>query len=311
MITANYLKKIRLVTVPNFQKLIGHFVLTPNYRWFSKVDIRLEGAERIPRDRTVIFAMNHTDRYNYWPFQYKLWKMKGFPYTTVWVKGAYYRNRILARFFNMGHLIPVPSMKYLIEELYTKKFKRRIDTEEYRLLKDFIEGKDRALEMLQRKSHALATLIYENFAESLQTTYESIMAHVADLSRRALLEKRLNLIIFPEGTRARKLGTGRTGLAEVALHTEAPILPVGCNNSDKLYPGNLPFARSGRVVYRVGELLDFENRLKHFRLRDEFFRPFTHASRQCHRERLEALTALVMEHISRLVDERHRVAAGA
>jgi hypothetical protein len=35
--------------------------------------------------------MNHTDRYNYWPFQYQLWKWQ-YPYTTVWAKGKYYRT---------------------------------------------------------------------------------------------------------------------------------------------------------------------------------------------------------------------------
>ena len=40
-------------------------------------------------DEPVIFAMNHTDRYNYVPFQYGLWQEKD-RFTATWVKGKYY-----------------------------------------------------------------------------------------------------------------------------------------------------------------------------------------------------------------------------
>lgn len=70
--------------------------------------------------------------------------------------------------------------------------------------------------------------------------YEGIMEKVAELSKTALFEKKLNLIIFPEGTRSVKLAEGRTGLAQLALHTEKRIVPVACNNSEEVYTGSLP-----------------------------------------------------------------------
>jgi 1-acyl-sn-glycerol-3-phosphate acyltransferase len=116
MIDIDYLKRINLVSKPIGQRIVAALLLFPNYRIFAKVDIQIENIDRIPRNENVIFAMNHTDRFNYWPFQYKLWSMKCFPYTTPWVKGKYYRNALLAKGLDLCNAIPVPSMKYLIEE---------------------------------------------------------------------------------------------------------------------------------------------------------------------------------------------------
>ena len=118
MIDLDYLNKIRLVSQPIGQKIVAYCLLLPNYHLFAKVDIRIENAERIPRGESVIFAMNHTDRFNYWPFQYKILKMREFPFATVWVKAKYYKNAFLAKGLDLCNLIPVPSMGYLIEEFY-------------------------------------------------------------------------------------------------------------------------------------------------------------------------------------------------
>lgn len=305
MIDIAYLENIKLVSAPRVQKLIARFFLTPNYNFFAKVDIQIEGIEKIPKDKNVIFAMNHTDRYNYWPFQYKLWKAKDLPFTTVWVKAKYYRNATVAKVLDACNLIPVPSMKYLIEEFFVKKVGRRIRGEEYRSLKDIIAGKEDAGDSLTISSLELATLIRENFIEFITSYYEAIMERVAELSKEALLEKNLNLIIFPEGTRSIKLGQGKTGLAQLALNTETTIIPVGCNNSEQIYSGNLPFAKSGSVLYRVGDPLSFDGKLKKYRIKKEF-KPFSAESKLKYRTKFEEVTRIVMESIDRLVDERHR-----
>ena len=98
------------------------------YRIFAKVDIRIENLERIPRGENVIFAMNHTDRFNYWPFQYKLFSMHEFPFTTVWVKAKYYKNAFLARGARLvQHDSGFRRWGYLIEEFYRKTFNRKMD----------------------------------------------------------------------------------------------------------------------------------------------------------------------------------------
>jgi 1-acyl-sn-glycerol-3-phosphate acyltransferase len=305
MIDIERLERIRLAEKPLGQRIVGAFLLTANYRVFADVDIRIENIERIPGDETVIFAMNHTDRYNYWPFQWKLWREKCFPFTTVWVKGKYYRNALLGKFFDWCNLIPVPSMGYLVEEFYLKRFKRRIGKEEYRVVRDVIDGKRHLSEALKRLAPEAAAMLKENFVEQIRNYHESLMARVAALSRKALLEKNLNLIIFPEGTRSLKLGEGKTGLAQLALHTERTVVPVGCNNSDLVYRGHLPFARSGWITYRVGEPLSFKDQLKDYRIR-EGFKLFSRESQRRYREQFEAVTRVVMDCINRNVDERYR-----
>ena len=135
--------------------------------------------------------------------------------------------------------------------------------------------------------------------------YEEVMAKVAELSRIALCEKNLNLIIFPEGTRSLKLAEGRTGLAQLALHTEKQIVPVACNNSEQVYRGSLPFARSGRITYRIGEPLSVHDRLRDFRIREPF-RLLSRESQQRYREHFEGVTRIVMESIERMLDEKYR-----
>jgi len=305
MIDIDYLKKIKLVTSPLGQRLIATLLLSPNYRFFASVDIQIENIERIPRDENVIIAMNHTDRFNYWPFQYKLWSMKCFSYTTVWVKGKYYRNVLLAKALDLCNLIPVPSMGYLIEEFYRKKFKHRLDKNVYRAIKDIIDGKYESIEAYPRKAAEALNALGEQFVDFVRGYYDLMMERVAELSRTALSEKKLNLIIFPEGTRGAQLGEGRTGVAQLALATGKKIVPVGCNNSDQLYTGSLPFAKSGRIIYRVGEPLSLDNQLREFAI-DEPFKLFSKESQKKYNRQFEEVTKIVMENINDLLDEKYR-----
>jgi 1-acyl-sn-glycerol-3-phosphate acyltransferase len=305
LIDIDYLKKIRLTTNPFGQRLVANLFLLPNYHIFAKVDIRVENAERIPRGENVIFAMNHTDRFNYWPFQYKMLKMKEFPFTTVWVKAKYYKNAFLAKGLDLCNLIPVPSMGYLIEEFYRKKFNRKMDRGLYRTIKDMIDGRIEAAGPQERAAIEALQAMGDHFAEFIRDYYEGVMEKVAELSRSALFEKNLNLIIFPEGTRSVKLAEGRTGLAQLALHTQKRIVPVACNNSEEVYRGSLPIARSGRITYRVGEPLSVEDQLKPYRI-DEPFRLFSRESQQRYREQFEGVTRIVMARIESMLDEKYR-----
>jgi len=305
MIDIEYLKKIRLTSRPLGQRIVANFLLLPNYRLFAKVDIQIENVERIPRGENVIFAMNHTDRFNYWPFQYKLFKMKEFPFTTVWVKAKYYKNAMLAKGLDLCNLIPVPSMGYFIEEFYRKKFNRRMDKGLYRAVKDLIDGRIAEAGPNERAALEALQAMGDQFADFIRGYYESVMEKVADLSRAALCEQGINLIIFPEGTRSVKLAEGRTGLAQLALHTEKKIVPVACNNSEEVYTGSLPFARSGRITYRIGEPLSVHDRLKEFRI-PEPFNPLSREAQQRYREQFEGVTRIVMESIERMLDDKYR-----
>jgi len=305
MIDIDYLQKIRLVSKPLGQRFIANFFLLPNYRIFANVDIRIENLERIPRGENVIFAMNHTDRFNYWPFQYKLFSMHEFPFTTVWVKAKYYKNAFLAKGLNLCNLIPVPSMGYLIEEFYRKTFNRKMDRSLYRVVKDMIDGRIAEAGPNERAAIEALQAMGDQFTEYIRGYYEAVMERVAELSRVALCDKSLNLIIFPEGTRSLKLAEGRTGLAQLALHTEKRIVPVACNNSEEVYKGSLPFARSGRITYRVGEPLSVQDQLKDFRIAEPF-RLFSRESQQRYKEQFDGVTRIVMASIEGMLDEKYR-----
>jgi len=305
MIDIEYLKKIKLATNPFGQRFLANLLLLPNYRIFAKVEIRIENIERIPRGENVIFAMNHTDRFNYWPFQYKLFKMKEFPFTTVWVKAKYYKNAFLAKGLDLCNLIPVPSMGYLIEEFYRKHFNRKMDKSLYRTVKDMIDGRIEVAGPQERAAIEALQEMGENFADFVRGYYEAVMEKVAELSKTALLEKNLNLIIFPEGTRSVKLAEGRTGIAQLALHTEKRIIPVACNNSEEVYKGSLPIARSGQITYRVGEPLSVNDQLKAYRI-VEPFELFSRESQQRYREQFEGVTRIVMASIEGMLDAKYR-----
>jgi 1-acyl-sn-glycerol-3-phosphate acyltransferase len=304
MIDLEHLNRIRLSPNPLGQRIMANYFLRPNYNFFQHVDIRLENIERIPRDETVIYAMNHTDRYNYWPFQYELWRQH-YPFTTVWAKGKYYRSKAVGKFLDSCNVIPVPSMGYLVEEYYTRKFGRKIGKEEYRIIKDWIEGRINAAVSLTKLKTDTTTLFKEDYIEYLKEYHQTLMEKVAELSTRALREWGLGLIIFPEGTRSLRLGEGRIGLAQIALYSEKKIIPVGCNNSDTVYTGHLPFAKTGVITYRIGEPLSVADRLKEFRI-TEPFKLFSRESQQKYRTRFEGVTKIVMDSINELLDERHR-----
>jgi 1-acyl-sn-glycerol-3-phosphate acyltransferase len=304
MIDLEHLNSIRLFSSPLGQRIMANFFLGPNYRLFQHVDIRLENIERIPRDETVIFAMNHTDRYNYWPFQYELWRLN-YPFTTVWAKGKYYRSKLVGKFLDACNVIPVPSMGYLVEEYFKQSFGRKIGKEEYRVIKDWIDGKiDEAVSLTKLKAETTG-LFNRSYIEYLKEYHQTLMEKVAELSTRALKEWGLGLIIFPEGTRSVRLGEGRIGIAQIALYSGKKIYPVGCNNSDRVYTGHLPFAKTGAITYRIGEPLSVDDRLKEFRI-TEPFKLFSRESQQKFRAQFEGVTKIVMDSINSLLDERHR-----
>ncbi|MEI7637348.1 MAG: lysophospholipid acyltransferase family protein [Syntrophus sp. (in: bacteria)] len=305
MVDLEYLKNIDLVAIPRMQQFLRTFVLGPNFNIFQKVDIVFENLDNIPKGQNVIFAMNHTDRFNYWPFQYKLSRLLHYPWTTVWVKGKYYRNKWLGRGLDMCNLIPVPSLGYLIEEFYTRKFNRRIDREEYRKVRDAIDGRDVDTEEYAANVAETVRLFGDGFIGFIRDYYDQVMEKVAELTRFALFEKGLSIIIFPEGTRGTQLGEGKSGIAQVALHTGKMVVPIGCNNSDQVYPDSLPFARSGQIVYRIGEPFSIEDRLQPFRI-DESFRLLSRESQQRYKDRFEGATAVIMESINAQLDEAYR-----
>ena len=64
--------------------------------------------------------------------------------------------------------------------------------------------------------------------------------------------------IYPEGTRSPdgRLYRGRTGIAEIALRSGAPIIPIGIIGTDRVQPPGKKLPRLSRVTIRIGAPLD-------------------------------------------------------
>src|SRR5262245_45752327 len=108
------LERLRLRRRPVAQILIAQLILRLDYTLPRRTHIELSGYENLPRDRGVILAMNHTDRYNYWPLQYQLYRQGFARFTATWVKGKYYENRLMGGFMDRTNNIPLPSRGFLI-----------------------------------------------------------------------------------------------------------------------------------------------------------------------------------------------------
>lgn len=65
--------------------------------------------------------------------------------------------------------------------------------------------------------------------------------------------------IHPEGTRSPdgRLYRGRTGVARLALATDAPVVPVALHGTDQLQPKGAKLPRPRPVTVRFGDPLDF------------------------------------------------------
>lgn len=74
-----------------------------------------------------------------------------------------------------------------------------------------------------------------------------------------VLQRGEAFIIYPEGTRSLdgKLHRGRTGVARLALQTQAPVVPVACLGTFEALPKGKSMPRFNRVEVRFGPPLDF------------------------------------------------------
>jgi len=111
MLDLQRLQRLHLVRRPFSQQFFGS-LLHVNYRWLPGVKLSLENVEKIPEE-PVIFAMNHTDRYNYFSFQYLLLKTL-YRFTATLVKGKYYENCLRAQFME-SMLLRVTSCRFSAE----------------------------------------------------------------------------------------------------------------------------------------------------------------------------------------------------
>jgi len=311
------MNRIRLSGRPLGQRLVAKGVLWPNYS-LARTEIVFEGAERIPDER-VIFALNHTDRYNYWPFQYALYRRHE-RFTATWVKGKYYENGFVGRFMELTNNLPTVSRGYIITRDFLGTMERRPSNEEYAALRARVDAEasgddhrpDEGLvptELLETPRSILGRAFdprQESYAAAICAVFQAMMGRFVELHEEAF-DKGLDILVFPQGTRSIRLSKGHIGMAQVALRYHKTIVPVGCSGSDQVYPGSSPFARGGKITYRFGVPIPYEE-MRPFHV-PEPFTPFDLRDERKHRDRFQGLTDLVMSRIDGLLDPPYRFAS--
>ncbi|MFT5695759.1 MAG: 1-acyl-sn-glycerol-3-phosphate acyltransferase [Myxococcota bacterium] len=311
------LKRIPLSRYPRGQRFLGTVGLLPNFRFPPRVQIDIDGIERIP-NTPVIFAMNHTDRYNYWPFQFALWKQAN-RFTSTWVKGKYYENRFIGKFMEVMMNLPTVSRGYIITRDFLSLMGRTPSTDEYKALRSWVDGvaaggavappilgQELEKRLLREPRDVLGYAFdpeKESYPDYINSIFAEMMGLFVGLNRDAL-DIGVDLLIFPQGTRSIRLLPGHIGLAELALKFQVPVVPVGCNGSDLCYPGSNPIAKGGHIVYRVGEAISYKE-MEVFHLPDDFV-PFDSRHENTHREKLQGYIDVVMERINELVDPQYQ-----
>ena len=314
------LERLKLVRRPFSQRFFGR-LLGANYHWLPGVEIVWEDPQRIP-DTPVIFAMNHTDRYNYFPFQYELWQRLD-RFTATWVKGKYYENAFMARFMESMLQLPTVSRGYLITRDFLSVLGRTPTDHEYERLRAAVD--ERALggegkipvppdvpEKLLRMTRNPFGVAYEperaDYADYICALFRAMMVRFVKLNAEAI-ETGLDLLIFPQGTRSKRLLPSHIGISQIALFLQIPIVPVGCNGSDRVYPGASPVGRRGRIVYRFGEPIPYAE-LAPFHVQGEFA-PFTALAERDHAEPFKGVAEVVTRRIEELLDPEYRQAEDA
>ena len=313
-IDESYIERVPLKKVPRGQQRVAR-LLQFMYRWPEKTEIVLEGLDNLPADRSVILALNHTDRYNYWPLQYELHHRQCARYTVAWVKAKYYQNKMLAQFFDQCNNLPLPSRGYFILKDAQETLGRRLEKEEYRFLRALCDLKIERSPETEKIEKGIAP-IFEKARRDFSPSAESyvcfmnrwcdrVMALVERRSLESLYDCEKHLLVFPQGTRSRRLLPAKTGVLQFALKHAIPVVPVGSNGCENIYPGASPWPSGGRVVYRIGKMLTHNDMFKECSLPKEF-RPFTNDA-QAHKDTLERAAHALTGAIDELLDPPYRM----
>jgi 1-acyl-sn-glycerol-3-phosphate acyltransferase len=312
------LDRIRLSARPRFQRAVALTFLAPLYELNRRVKIELVNPERVP-DEPVIFAMNHTDRYNYWPFQYAWWRRHD-RFTATWVKGKYYEGKAVGAFMEMVNSIPTVSRGYLITKDFMNTLGRRPSEAEYEALRQAVDGAVRGKESVDGGAQIPSAIFErardmlgrpfdpakESYPRAIDGLFRAMMRRFVELNEEASALS-LDLLIFPQGTRSIRLSRGHGGLSQIAMHLGRTVVPVGCSGTDHIYPGSSPVARKGTAIYRFGEPIRPEDAAAW--VPRGTFEPFTLEAEEAHKEAFQRYVDDVMQKIDGLVDPEYRYSA--
>ena len=301
------LKDFHLPKLPYLQILILRMAARLDYRFPVKTVISTDGIEKYDTDQPFLVAMNHTDRYNYIPFMKVLDDM-GLSPLTPWVKGKYYQNRALGRLLTLCSCMPVPSRGFLLTLDWLARMQRTPSDDEYRELRILGDGQWQGGDLSGAVGEYLKLApggSAEGFFPHFQSHFEGMSRELVRINQEAL-QAGYRPLIFPQGTRSRRLTPGFSGIIQMALHLGVPILPIGVSGSDLLYPGNSCFSKGGHVHYSVGDFFDPNAEPE----APKDFLPLTIKASLEHGERFQELTSKLMGRIDDLLPSEYKFEEG-
>jgi 1-acyl-sn-glycerol-3-phosphate acyltransferase len=306
MITPELLESCPIHKVPWGQYLWSK-ILQINFL-LRGTKINIEGLDNIPTDRPVCIAMNHTDRYNSWPLQLYLLTQQN-QYIVTWVKGKYYENPIVRFFLLATSNIPLSSRGYVLSSQFKQAIKRPPSTEEYRFIRNLFDEKlEISKEALLNTSPECRQFLTPSTVQRLkgiEQSFNQLSIEVVRLNRKALALGH-HILVFPQGTRSKRLTKGYVGIAQMTQKLGLDIIPVGCNGSDVIYPGNSPFSSKGTVTYRVGKPIEINGQeIGEYRIEDDFI-PFSKVAEAKYDQQFRLITDVVMTKINELLDEEYQ-----
>lgn len=279
-----------------------------DYQTPPRTKIIVEGFDNLPQDRPVFIAMNHTDRFSYGPLMWWMYRRAHRArFLATWVKGKYFSNPAMAWWIARTGNIPIPSRGYLISVTFQQRIGRKPSPEEYRQLRSLLDEKPISTTLGPDAQQYVASWT-PDYASGMDALFAEMMGEVMRLHREAFDVARRHVLVFPEGTRSTRLIKGRTGLVEVAQHLGLPIVPIGCSGGDRLYPGDSPISKGGRITFRVGPPLEVDGPALGPHRITETFVPFSRRAHQDFGPRFQTLIDIVMERISDLIEPEYRTA---
>ena len=313
MVNEEHLSRVRIARRPLGQKVIAQ-ALRLDYLFPKRTKITLKGVENIP-DQGVMFALNHTDRYNYWPFQFELFRSGHPRMTMAWVKAKYYENKMLGWFFDQCNNLPLPSMGYLILKDAVATLGRKLSDDEYRALRDLVDFKLEPEALSSELVNSLGAILsgprsdfnpeIEHYRDYMNRWNDRLMGLVEKRTVEAVFEKENHIIVFPQGTRSIRLLPAKTGMLEFAFRHNIPIVPVGSNGCEAIYPGGSPFASGGEVEYRIGKPLTADDAFSECRV-EEAYTPFTRGSKKF-KAQVQKGAEILTNAINELLDEPYQL----
>jgi hypothetical protein len=205
--------------------------------------------------------------------------------------------------------IPLSSRGYVLSTQFKEAFNRGPTSDEYRFLRNLLDEKIEISEecLLQTTPECRQFLSPSPIQRlhGIEKYFNNLCEEVVRLNQKALSLGH-HILVFPQGTRSKKMTKGHVGIAQMTQKLGIDIIPVGCNGSDKCYPGNSPFAKGGKITYRVGKPIRIDgDEIGQYRINEEFI-PFSKVAEQSYGQRFRSITDVVMSRINELLDDEYK-----